>query len=344
MRRRWLTAILVVTLLASSWAAFGPWEMAAAAYLLGISAVARAWWRGSKEAGGVLVLLLLLPLLGFIFLPAVQPAREAARRISCGNRLKQVGIALLTYEEKNGCLPPAYVCDKDGKPMHSWRVLILPSLEMEGLYGMYHFDEPWDGPNNRRLAENMPENFSCPIANAAGANLRPMTSYVVVTGDDTMFPGCQSRRLKDITARASETVMLVEVTNSDIHWMEPRDPSIDDLASTSSVCRPFSSHHAPTLDYWRYAQPGGNVVCADGSVHYLPAGISADDAKVLLSIHGNKSETIAELERRPGLSAGLRWNHVVGLPLFCLSLVGLSWLALTARRPPRSQGASGAAE
>jgi Protein of unknown function (DUF1559) len=64
-------------------------------------------------------------------------------------------LAVANYHETYGCFPPAYVADRDGKPIHSWRVLILPFLEQQELYRAYNFDEPWNGPNNRKLASRV---------------------------------------------------------------------------------------------------------------------------------------------------------------------------------------------
>jgi Protein of unknown function (DUF1559) len=60
-------------------------------------------------------------------------------------------LAVANYHETYGCFPPAYLANRDGKPMHSWRVLILPFLAQQELYRAYNFDEPWNGPNNRNL-------------------------------------------------------------------------------------------------------------------------------------------------------------------------------------------------
>src|SRR5262245_44252816 len=84
---------------------------------------------------------------------AVRDAREAARRSNCKGELKQIGLALLNYREAYGCFPPPYVADASGRPMHSWRVLILPFIDHAALYREYRFDEPWDGPNNRKLSD-----------------------------------------------------------------------------------------------------------------------------------------------------------------------------------------------
>src|SRR4029453_12945484 len=72
-----------------------------------------------------------------LLLPAVQQAREAARRTQCKNNLKQIGLALHNYADVYGSFPPAYIADETDKPMHSWRVLILPFLDQDQLYKEY---------------------------------------------------------------------------------------------------------------------------------------------------------------------------------------------------------------
>ena len=66
------------------------------------------------------------------------------------------------YHGKNKHFAPAYVADENGKPMHSWRVLLLPMLEQQALYESYDFDEPWNGPNNSRLLAQTPPSYQCP--------------------------------------------------------------------------------------------------------------------------------------------------------------------------------------
>ena len=86
--------------------------------------------------------------------PAVFTAREAARQTSASNNLKQIALALHNYHDSyGGFLPPAYVVDKAGKPLYSWRVLILPYMEENDIYKQWKMDEAWDGPNNRKLSE-----------------------------------------------------------------------------------------------------------------------------------------------------------------------------------------------
>jgi hypothetical protein len=99
--------------------------------------------------------------------------------------------------------------------------LILPYLERNDLYKRYDFSEPWDGPNNSKLHGEFLKIFSCP--SRPRAQPRTDTSYVVVVGPKTMWPGTKATKLADLTDGTTNTLMLVEIANSGIHWMEPRD-------------------------------------------------------------------------------------------------------------------------
>ena len=59
--------------------------------------------------------------------------QEAGFQLLCRNNMKQIALALHHYHDAFGAFPPAYVPDEDGRPMHSWRVLILPFLEQQAL-------------------------------------------------------------------------------------------------------------------------------------------------------------------------------------------------------------------
>lgn len=213
--------------------------------------------------GGILVAM---------FLPAVGAAREAARRSMCTNNLKQIGLAMHNYVSQYGCFPPAYLPDKDGKPMHSWRVLLLPYMEQELLYQQYRFDEPWDGPNNRTLASLMPAIYRCPSdkSNPAGPN----TNYVVISGPGTVFEGGNSAALRDITDGTANTLLVVEIPGNSIHWMEPKDTTIDGL----NQLQPLSGQTGG-----RQSHPGGfNALLCDGSVRFISLAIDPETLKLLI--------------------------------------------------------------
>jgi prepilin-type processing-associated H-X9-DG protein len=222
---------------------------------------------GLLVCGGILAALLL---------PAVQAARQAAQRAQCTNNLRQIGLAMGSYHDMYGTFPPAYLADADGKPMHSWRVLILPFMEQKPLYDRYNFDEPWDGPNNRQLADLIPLPYQCPtdLATPAGTG----TNYTVITGQGTMFEGETASRMSSITDGTSNTIMVVETT-AGINWMEPRDLDLNAMSlNVNASPAEISSHH-----------PGGaQAVFADGHVSFLSQSLSAQILRALITRAGDE--------------------------------------------------------
>lgn len=90
-------------------------------------------------------------------MPPLSYPRHVAWRNGSSYSLRKIAYALKDYHHEYDTFPPAFIADKDGKPMHSWRVLILPYLDGGGfVYDQYDFGEPWDGPNNIKLLDHMP--------------------------------------------------------------------------------------------------------------------------------------------------------------------------------------------
>src|SRR5690349_18772074 len=99
---------------------------------------------------GFFVVLGVIALLVALLLPANRSAGPAARRSQCVNNLKQIAMALHDYEQAHNALPPAYTVDALGRPLHSWRTLILPYLEQEPLYKTIDLSKPWNDPANAK--------------------------------------------------------------------------------------------------------------------------------------------------------------------------------------------------
>jgi len=235
--------------------------------------VISVWYR----AWGCVVLVLAMALFVLLTLPAVDGG-EAPPRACCANNLKQIGLALHNYHSDYGCFPPAYIADENGRPMHSWRVLILPYLEQKPLYAQYDFSEPWDGPNNRKLHGIDVFVYGCPSDRERAPR---MTNYLAVVGPATAWPGTDSTRLVDFSDGMSSTILVVEVHNSGVHWMEPRDLHVVQMAPgvNSEAGQGISSAH----------EGGANVLFADGSVRFLPDDVLRDVFEALLTIDGGET-------------------------------------------------------
>jgi prepilin-type processing-associated H-X9-DG protein len=208
------------------------------------------------------------------------PGGVIAKRAHCMNNLKQIGMALHNYHDVYGCFPPPFIADAQGRPMHSWRVLILPFLEEQNLYQRYNFAEPWDGPNNRELLGRMPALFACPAhRNPWVANPKPvLTSYFAVTGPGTAFPGDSTVRLADVRDGTNDTVVVVEASNVEIPWTAPCD-----MGTTSMSFR----INDPTLAAPSSRHPGGlNILYADASVRFLHDATSPGRLRAMTTIDG----------------------------------------------------------
>ncbi len=268
----------IAAYLGPEWAAFILW------ILLMVSCIAGTCCSTTRRISiGGFALLVLVPLL----LPLYNPAFQAKHRAQCNNNLKQIALALHCYHDTYGYLPPAYIADENGRPMHSWRVLILPYMEHQTLYDQYDFNEPWDGPNNSKLADTPISAFTCP---ADSKHPSTITSYLAVIGPNTAWPENQPTRFGDFTDGSSNTLLLVESANSGIHWMEPRDLHVGQMAPTINPAarQGISSLH-----------PGGaNAAVADGSVRFLPDTVLPEDLRAILTRSGSESIDIDEVVNR----------------------------------------------
>ncbi len=196
-----------------------------------------------------------------LLIPAVQKVREAAARTQSANNLKQLALASHNYLDTNKTFPPAYSANKDGKPLLSWRVHILPYIEQEALYKEFHLDEPWDSEHNKKLIERMPKTYRSPASNAPPE----MTTYLTVRGKDTMFPGAKGIGVADVTDGLSNTIMIVEASDKKaVIWTKPDDFEFNDKNPIDGL-----------LGFW---SAGFQAAMGDGSVRMIGGTI---DPKVL---------------------------------------------------------------
>ena len=200
--------------------------------------------------------------------PALGAAREAARRAASMNNLKQIGLAMHNYADVNKSFPPAVLYSANGTP-YSWRVALLPYLEQDALYRSYNFNEPWDGPNNGKLVQQMPAVYRDPNAqNAPG-----VASYFVLTGPSTMFTDRVGAKFQDILDGTSNTIMAVEAVR-DLPWTQPLDIPYDPQGAM------------PELGGFR--DGGFNAAFGDGSVRFIDAGIDEATLRALFTKAGGE--------------------------------------------------------
>lgn len=172
-------------------------------------------WRRTCTLIGILVLVV-SALVGF------RHYRAEQERLASGKNLKQLALAMQGYSQfQDGKLPPAALCSKDGKPLLSWRVLLLPYLEQVTLFEKFKRDEPWDSPHNKALLAEMPKVY----APVTGATPEPYsTFYRVFVGEGTAFEGTQGLplSLQNFPDGLATTLLMVEGAEA-VPWTKPEE-------------------------------------------------------------------------------------------------------------------------
>jgi hypothetical protein len=156
------------------------------------------------------------------------------------NNLRQIGLAMHNYEAAHKSLPLPASLGRDGKPLLSWRVALLPYLGEEELYKQFHLDEAWDSPNNRVLIDRMPSVYRSPMTKDKDPG---RTNYLLPVGNGAGFSADKPTLFKDITDGTSNTIMIVEV-NDDIGvpWTKPVDWQFDPQRPSKGLGNLFTGY------------------------------------------------------------------------------------------------------
>ena len=241
------------------------------------------------------LLLGILAGLGYFLGRAVYEAREAAHKSTCHANLFLLAYMLQIYHDTEGTLPPTFAIDSKGNRLYSWRVLLMPYLDQAQFYETYDLAQPWDHPANLRRANEIDfigftcwsgPNFQDPRSSDFPKPPR-YTDYVAVVGPGTAFPGPESVSFDQITDGRENTILLVEIAGSTIHWSEPRDLDFETMSfKINDPSKPsISSAHAD----------GPGVVFADGRFYRLSESIPPEIVKGLLTISGGEKISRREL-------------------------------------------------
>jgi prepilin-type processing-associated H-X9-DG protein len=207
-----------------------------------------------------------------LMLPAVQKVRDAAGRAQSQNNLKQIGLAMHTYHDANGALPPAAICDKKGKPLLSWRVAILPYIEQQNLYQQFKLDEPWDSEHNLKLSNIRVKVYLDPRSPPESLE-KGLTYYRLFYGNGAMFDLVRGTKFAQVTDGLSNTFMVVEAAEG-VPWTKPDDFEYDPKK--------------PLPKFGTFTSGGFNALFGDGSVRFISNSIPEKTLRALITANGGE--------------------------------------------------------
>lgn len=212
--------------------------------------------------------------------PAMAKVRESAAQMQSMNNLKQIGIALHSYHDAHGSLPPQYTASKNGKKLLSWRVHILPYIEQQNLYQQFKLDEPWDSPHNKKLIAQIPSIYRSPNSRAEAGKTTYLVPVYKQDKVSSIFGGPRGIKITEITDGTSVTIFTLEADDEQaVIWTRPDDLEIDP--------------QQPLKGLLKNNRRGFSAGFADGSVRFISAAI---DPRTFLSlITRNGGEVIGDI-------------------------------------------------
>jgi prepilin-type N-terminal cleavage/methylation domain-containing protein/prepilin-type processing-associated H-X9-DG protein len=277
--------------------------------------------RGGLTLIELVVAISVIGLLVALLLPAVQQVRESARRTTCTNHLRQLGLALLNYESAHGVFPPGSIMSESSTSDMSgwgWAAMLLPFVEQASLAGEIDFRFATGSERNRSVISQGFGLFRCPSDPAPlqfqlTINRQPLAfatgNYAGSSGSRGLgTPGVlyelSSTRLRDITDGASQTLLVGERANQVIPRSSIGDYTsgwygrlvVGELHLDSSIAHLDVNRLAPvnlSLDFphcFSSRHPGGaQFAMCDGAVRFVAENIDGLVLEALGTVSGGES-------------------------------------------------------
>jgi len=207
--------------------------------------------------------------------PAETRSAHAAQRELSKNHLKQILLAMHSYCDANGHFPRD-ITDKEGKPLLSWRVAILPYVEEGPLYNQFKLDEPWDSENNKKLLAKMPAVYRVGFEPKGTTR----TYYQGFSGPGAMFEPGKDIKFASVTDGLSNTLAVVEC-GPPVEWSKPADLPYDPKKKLPKLELPFKN----TLI----------VGMGDGSANALKPDLDEATLRLLIERADGQPVSVADL-------------------------------------------------
>jgi hypothetical protein len=225
-----------------------------------------------------------------LLLPGVQKVRDGEGRVYSAEIMKRIGLALHVYHDTHNKLPPAVVADKEGRPLYSWRVLLLPYLEELRLSQRFKLDEPWDSPHNKSLLGQTPRCYS-PFG--LGDDPPGQTRYQVFVGPGTAFER-DGLTLDDFPDGLANTLLVVEAGTA-VPWSKP----VDLAYAPDQPLPPLGGAFTKSVYFLGYEvrrKAGFNACFGDGTVRFISSSTDEGPIRALITRNGGEQVDVSKLK------------------------------------------------
>jgi prepilin-type N-terminal cleavage/methylation domain-containing protein len=248
----------------------------------------------------LLVVIAIIGVLVSLLLPAVQAAREAARRATCSNHLRNQVLALTNYHDSHRQFPPGHLLQNSLG--YSWSSLILPQLEQQSVIDRVDFSVPWKHPKNREISETVLPVLRCP---SSQLEFPGDTDYGGILGSVILPPSTPStgnllnRGTLVLYSNPSDAVhasSIIDGLSNTICISESRDiPAEDDgfwISGVSCMSHDKGSVNSERLGIMGAHSQGANAARADGSVLFLSRSVAESVIGALCTRNGCETLTL----------------------------------------------------
>lgn len=215
-------------------------------------------------------------------LPPNGHSREADRRTACRYHLKTLGYAIYNYHDRHKQYPFS-----ETQPARSWRVELLPLLDHLPEYNAYDQNQPWNSPQNARLASVAIREYLCPSAVVHGSSSGLYTSYALLDGPQTAAAWMRRTNKENLPDGTSNTALLVEACGQQIVWTEPRNIVV--APNNIGINLPGTRPHQSAGVWSSYhKRKGGHTMYVDGSVRFLSADTDPSVLRAITTADGGE--------------------------------------------------------
>jgi hypothetical protein len=240
----------------------------------GGASVKVSWLPAVLGVSAVMTLLLVGLLVFWLAWPSIQNKMRRLSQTRDLDNMETIVKALNSYCDRYGQYPPPTILDNSGRPLYSWRVLVLPFMGYEELYREFELSQAWDSPSNMNLVRKMPAEFASP--NSVDAISSFETNYVLITGSGTLFPPSGPLSNSNID---KDTILIVETRNNTT-WSKPGDIDIG---------RGLRVGNTPSSDIGGLHQGSFTAVTTDVALMRIPSDVPQVVLDALITPNGGEN-------------------------------------------------------